>query len=124
MVWGFGVANGAVDPIGVADGTSLCDGVFENSAFETIAALAAIPTTSALLLRLATLISWPHILVSHPFAYAIGFLTGTTRPSRNFLMGQRYYLRGVRVMAGMTVTGTVAVVVALPARTPPVELVQ
>ena len=27
-------------------------------------------------------------------------------------------------MAGMTVTGAVAVVVALPARTPPVELVQ
>ena len=124
VVWGFGVANGAVDPIGVADGTSLCDGVFENSAFETIAALAATPTTSALLPRLATLISWPHILVSHPFTYAIGFLTDTTRPSRESLMGQRYYLRMVRVIDGMTVVGAIAGLVALPPKIAPVGLVQ
>ena len=72
---------------------------------------------------LATLISCDHIFVPHPFAYAIGFLTDTTRPSRGFLMGQRYYLRGVRLIAGMTVIGAVAVVVALPATVPLVGLV-
>ena len=105
-------------------GTSLCDGVFENSAFETIAALAAIPTTRAPLLMVATLISCDHIFVPHPFAYAIGFLTDTTRPSRGFLMGQRYYLRGVSVIAGMTVIDGVAVLVALPARVPAVDVVR
>jgi hypothetical protein len=53
---------------GVADGTSLCDGVFENSAaLETTAAEAATPTTSAPLVMLATLKSCAHMIGSHPF---------------------------------------------------------
>jgi len=51
-------------------------------------------------------------------------LTGTTRPSRGFLIGERYYLRGVRVIAGMTVVGTVADAVAVPTKFAPVGLVQ
>ena len=72
----------------------------------------------------ATLISCDHIFVPHPFAYAIGFLTSTTPPSRGFLMGQRYYLRGVRLIAGRTVIGAVTVVVALPAKVPAVDVVR
>jgi hypothetical protein len=56
------VAGGAdTSADGVADGSSLCDGVFENSALETMAALAATPTTSAPLLMLTTLINCDHM---------------------------------------------------------------
>jgi hypothetical protein len=39
-------------------------------------------------------------------------------------MGQRYYFRRVRVIAGMTVVGAVAVAVALPPNISPVGLIQ
>ena len=92
--------------------------MFENSAFETSAALAATPTTRAPLLMLATLMSCDHILLPHPFAYAMRFLTRTTRPGRGFLIGQRYYFRRVSVIDGMTVMDGVVALVELPASVP------
>ena len=102
----------------MALGTSLCDGVFENSAFETSAALAATPTTRAPLLMLAALMSCDHMFLPHLFAYAMRFLTRTTRQGRGFLIGERYYFRRVSVIDGMTVMDGVVVLVALPARVP------
>jgi hypothetical protein len=61
-----GRATGATALTGVASGTSFRDGVVENSALETIAALAATPTTSAPLLTLTSLITCDHMLLPHP----------------------------------------------------------
>ncbi|GAC1700080.1 MAG: hypothetical protein NVS9B6_13210 [Candidatus Limnocylindrales bacterium] len=63
-------------------------------------------------------------VVPHPFAFAICFLTGTTRPRRGFLIGEWYYLRGVRLITGMIVVGTVADAVVVPTKFAPVELDQ
>ena len=73
---------------------------------------------------LATLMSCDHILLPHPFAYAMRFLTPTTRAGRGFLIGERYYFRRVRVIDGMTVMDGVVELVALPARVPAVDVIK
>src|SRR5438874_6632751 len=56
-----GRSSAAAAIAGAVEGCSACDGVVESSAFETSAALAATPTTTALLLRLTTLIRCDHM---------------------------------------------------------------